>query len=178
MFLVTCPMCKRDLKIPLPQPVKCRCGHAFKPTPAQIFFKVRCAHCGEVVQQPLKNVEKHAACPVCAEASLIPAPPKYKRYMEQEKARKEAEKPARKKSVKGGVSGKRKKKVPGAPVKRKKKTVVRKRHAVKKAVGQEEEEIFHECPVCGAGISNGNIEREEALEKDGQYYCWDHLPKD
>jgi DNA-directed RNA polymerase subunit M/transcription elongation factor TFIIS len=168
-------MCKTDLKAPYPQSLMCKCGHKFKPIKSKMFFKVRCGHCGNIIEQPIKNIGQNAICPVCAESSLIQAPPQYAKYMEEMKARKEEDK-ERKKAERGRRKAKKTGKRGGRGIR---KGMSRKREAVRKATGQgEEEEIKFECAFCGAGISQANVDRQEAEERDGLWYCWDHVPQD
>lgn len=176
MFRVPCPSCRSDNKALTPQPVSCeKCGHKFKPQIANMFFKVRCGHCQKVAEQPAKNIGKHGACPHCAESSLINSPPPYQKYLDQIAAKKQDERDRRKaSSAKRKEKRKGRGKGGGIP---KRGGASRKREAVRKAVSQpKDDEILHECGFCGAGISELNIEREEAVEYEGSWFCWDHTP--
>jgi DNA-directed RNA polymerase subunit RPC12/RpoP len=168
-------MCRTDHQIPGPKAVSCtRCGHKFKPEKHQIFFKVRCAHCGQVVEQQFKNINQHAACPSCMEASYIPAPPAWQRHLDELKAQKEAAE-AEKRAV---VLAKREAKQAGKGGKMKR-GVSAKRMALRRAMSKnKKEEVMHECAYCGAGISDENIQREEAVQHNNVWYCWDHVPKE
>ena len=178
MFRVSCPMCNDDLKILTPKTVTCsKCHYKFKPSKARMFFKVRCSNCGEIVEQPLKNINQHAVCPKCAESSFIPAPASYQKFLDQKKAEKEAEKEAKKAEQDERRVRKDARRKSASGIRRGKRGMSRKRMAVHKSSGQEGDAILYECGFCGAGISQSNIDREEAAQHNGLWYCWDHVPK-
>ena len=198
MFRTECPKCGSEVKTRLPKSLNCeKCGVGFTPKKHQLFFKVRCAFCGEIIDQPLKNVNQHAPCPLCFESSFIPPPPPYQAYLDNKEAERiaEKEKSARlRQEKKARLADRKSKKGSGLAPRRRGRRIAKKlpknlktdgegtaeapkRHAVKKASGHEEEEILYECAHCDAGISQENIDREEAVNHEGQWYCWDHVPE-